>query len=79
LRALLKIPDVIHSDIISRWLEVPDSVRPMLDRSDVSSSGTNDIKERSMTTANPSAAGAAAAEGAVRCNTLYFMRFCQFS
>ncbi len=32
LRQLLLLPDVVHSDILSRWLEVPDSVRPMLMR-----------------------------------------------
>lgn len=30
LRALLTLPDVVHSEFMSGWLEVPDSVRPML-------------------------------------------------
>ena len=30
---------MLHSGIISRWLEVPDSVRPMLDRSDATGGG----------------------------------------
>ncbi len=30
---------MLHSGIISRWLEVPDSVRPMLDRSDANGGG----------------------------------------
>ena len=30
LRSLLAIPDVVHTDLVARWLEVPDSVRAML-------------------------------------------------
>ena len=41
LRGLLAIPDVVHLDLVARWLEVPDSVRAMLQQRPGAANNTN--------------------------------------